>query len=135
MWQELQVAQLRFDSCREPISVGTRSSDAPNRYLLYKARDLVVDVRLETDRRSNSVNIVGQVMGWNQSQEDVDSNQVVLLRKKDDVLDRTVAGLFGEFQFTVARFEKLYLAIETQDQRPIVISLPEDLAESRSVTA
>jgi len=64
MWQELQVPQLRFDTCREP-GVGTRSSGGPNRYLLYKAGELVVDVRLETDLGRNPVNLVGQVMGWN----------------------------------------------------------------------
>lgn len=56
------VAELIFDSRREPALAGLRSATASARQLLFRSGDYEIDLRIQRDQADKPVCIVGQIL-------------------------------------------------------------------------
>src|SRR2546425_771354 len=56
------VARLVFDTIRQPQLAGIRSSGLSPRQLLFKSGNLLVDLRVELQTKSNHFSVAGQVL-------------------------------------------------------------------------
>src|SRR2546427_5319232 len=54
-------ARLLYDSFREPLPAGLRTQQRLSRQTLYQAGDYSLDLRLENERGSSRVALVGQI--------------------------------------------------------------------------
>src|SRR5512135_2787210 len=55
------IGQLIYDSFREPLPAGLRARHRLTRHVLYQAGDQSVDIRMEHQRGTASVTLVGQI--------------------------------------------------------------------------
>jgi hypothetical protein len=92
----LAVAELLFDSARNPLPVGVRSTGTALRQLLYGAGNYRIDVRIEPQPDSRKVAVVGQVLNSAEPDEIVGVAPVSLVRG-GKVLATSVTSPFGEF--------------------------------------
>ena len=54
-------ARLLYDCFREPLPAGVRTQQGLSRQVLYQAGDYLLDLRLENERGSSRVALVGQI--------------------------------------------------------------------------
>lgn len=93
------LARLTYDSFREPLPAGIRSQQRLSRQALYVAGDFRLDLRLEQERGTSSVSLVGQIENRKDPQKKVGQIPVLLASGKE-VVAKTLSNHFGEFQFT-----------------------------------
>jgi hypothetical protein len=104
------VARLIYDSFRDPILAGMRSEDRVSRQALYEAENFCLDLRLEHDRGTPLVTLVGQLT--NRTAPDNSMPEApVLLMARNDVVAHTVSNPFGEFQMEYAPARHLRLCV------------------------
>jgi hypothetical protein len=89
------VARLVYDSFREPLLAGVRSQQQAAHQLMYVAGPYAVDLRLEQERGSPHVRLIGQIA--NQECAAGVPDVPVLLLSRNSVLCRTATNNFGEF--------------------------------------
>jgi hypothetical protein len=90
------VARLAFNPLLEPLPAGVRSEHRPVRQLLYHAGDYSVDLRMDLERDSTAVTLVGQIA--NQAvPEHVPGRTPVFLMSGKRVVSTTICNDFGEF--------------------------------------
>jgi hypothetical protein len=123
------VARLVYDSFREPLPAGMRAEDRVSRHTLYEAGDFFLDLRLEQEKESPFVTLVGQLT----NRTDPDSSMAgapVLLMARKDVIAHAVYNRFGEFQmdYPPARHLRLCVALDPPGKR-IELSLNRLVAE------
>lgn len=92
------LARLVYDSFREPLPAGIRSQQRLSRQALYEAGDFRLDLRLEQERGTSSVSLVGQIENRKDPQKKVGQIPVLLASGKE-VVAKTLSNHFGEFQF------------------------------------
>ena len=92
----LAVAELLFDSARNPLPAGVRSTGTALRQLLYGAGNYRIDVRIEPQPDSRKVAVVGQVLNSAEPDEAIGVAPVSLVRG-GKVLATSVTSPFGEF--------------------------------------
>ncbi len=126
------VARLVFDSFREPLPAGVRSQHRISRQALYEAGDYSVDVRLEHERGSARVTLVGQVVNRTQPGAELDKIPVLLMSGKD-VIAHAVSNRFGEFQmdYQPRKHLQLHVPVRQKDGR-IEVRLNDLLGEKDS---
>src|SRR2546426_6722670 len=90
-------ARLLYDSFGEPLPVGLRTQQRLSRQALYQAGDYSLDLRLENERGSSRVALVGQIENRNHPEKRV-SNVPVLLVSGKQILAQVVSNSLGEFQ-------------------------------------
>ncbi len=90
------IAELLFDSSRNPLPAGVRSSGIASRQLLYGAGDYRIDVRIEAQVESGKVAVVGQVLSAADPDEIVGVVPVTLVQG-GKVLAESFTSQFGEF--------------------------------------
>jgi hypothetical protein len=90
-------ARLLYDSFREPLPAGLRTQQRLSRQYLYQAGDYSLDVRLENERGSPRVALVGQIQNRKQPGKRLGSVPVQLLSGKQ-VLAQATSNSLGEFQ-------------------------------------
>jgi hypothetical protein len=88
---------LIYDSIREPVPAGMRSSDRLTRRALYQAENFFLDLRLERDPGSPRLNLVGQLANCDTPAQQP-CGVLVLLAAGEDVVARAVTNRFGEFE-------------------------------------
>jgi hypothetical protein len=123
------VARLVYDSLRDPIPVGLRAEDRVSRHTLYEAGPFYLDLRLEQERGSPFVTLVGQLT----NRQDPDSSlpeAPVLLMAQRDIVAHSVYNRFGEFQmdYPPSRHLRLCVALNPPGKR-IELSLDRLVAE------
>jgi hypothetical protein len=113
---------LIYDSIREPLPVGMRSSDRLTRRALYQAENFFLDLRLERDPGSPRLNLVGQLANCDTPAQQP-CGVLVLLAAGEDVVARAVTNRFGEFEleYEPAANLRLLLPIDVSGGR---IELP-----------
>lgn len=117
-----QVAVRIFDSFEEPLPAGIRGGAAPARQLLHAAGDFLIDLRLETEGRRES--LTGQIMCT--GTEGVTSGAgVLLVHGNERLIAQTIANSLGEFQMEFERQNELQLYLETASNEIIAVGLPE----------
>src|SRR3989441_634666 len=90
-------ARLLYDSFREPLPAGLRTQQRLSRQTLYQAGDYSLDLRLENERGSSRVALVGQIENRKQPGKRLESVPVQLLSGKQ-VLAQATSNSLGEFQ-------------------------------------
>jgi hypothetical protein len=137
------IAKLLFDSARAPLVPGVRSAGATERQLLYGVSKYRIDVRIEPQRNTDKVALVGQVLNSTTPTESVGAVPVKLWRGRRVLVESTTSP-FGEFDLEcdLGRGLQLRVTLPTEELcLPLVEptikpakSRPE-LADSKQVSA
>ena len=90
------IAQLLFDSAATPLVAGVRSAGAAERQLLYGVSKYRIDVRIEPQRNTDKVALVGQVLNSTTPGESIGAVPVKLCRGRRVLVESTTSP-FGEF--------------------------------------
>ena len=123
------VAQLVYDSFSDPLPVGMRAGDRVSRHTLYEAGEFYVDLRLEQEKGSPFVTLVGQLTNRSNPESSLAGAPVLLMSRKD-ILAHAVYNRFGEFQmeYPPARHLRLCVALDPPGKR-IELSLNRIVSE------
>lgn len=91
------LARLVFDSFHQPALQGVRSEQRLDvRHLLYDADGFAIDLRLEHERTTPAVSMIGQIHHASDSDRQV-AHMPVTLASNDQIIASTVSNQFGEF--------------------------------------
>ncbi len=107
------AARLAYDSFRDPLPFGVRSTQFTSRQALYEAGDYCLDLRLETEPNEREFTLTGQIANRKAPGEQMAGIPVFLL-SRDDVLLSAHSTEFGEFhiEYTYQRNLRLCVPIE-----------------------
>ena len=119
---EWSLAALVFDTFAQPLPAGTRAGSVTARQLVYEAEGLTVDLRLDTQPRSNRINAVGQVLD-KRVPRTLGHALVVLWTDKRQPIFETRANERGEFELEFEAQAQLRISIELAGRTPIRIPL------------
>src|SRR5712691_6771538 len=110
--------QLLYDSFREPLPAGLRTQQRLSRQALYQAGDYSLDLRLENERGSSRVALVGQIQNHKQPGKRLESVPVQLLSGKQ-VLAQATSNSLGEFQmeYEPSKHLRLYVPVRQAGKR------------------
>jgi hypothetical protein len=106
-----RIARLVFDSFEQPLPAGVRSvtlSGPMTRKLLYRAGDVDIDVRVETDR-DNRVSLSGQVLS---DSPEFFENAPIRLESRGQSPYETATNPIGEFSFDGIPQNTYHLSME-----------------------
>ncbi len=117
-----KIAELIFDSFRQPLPAGVRASGAASRQLLYRLGKTLIDVRFEAGDKPNWVSLVGQILDSAQTDRGVSDVPVALLYRSEPVA-QSVSNQFGEFHMAFGAAQELHLRIGRSAQETILIPL------------
>src|SRR5712691_3256538 len=111
-------ARLLYDSFREPLPAGLRTQQRLSRQYLYVAGDYSLDLRLENERGSPRVALVGQIQNREQPGKRLGSVPVQLLSGKQ-VLAQATSNSLGEFQmeYEPSKHLRLYVPARQAGKR------------------
>ena len=115
-------AQVLFDSSREPLPVGVRSSGPASRQLLFGDGDLRIDLRLEPKIDSENISVIGQILNSVHPRDNRVSASVAVLRG-GKVVSEANTNRFGEFQLECGLAARLELRIKFPTGQETSISL------------
>lgn len=119
------VAQLLFDSFLQPLPAGVRASQQRmSRQALYQAGDYCIDVRIEHERGSANVVLVGQISSRRDPSRAM-AGVPVLLMSQDRPLAQADSNEFGEFQmrYHPSQHLSLYVPVETSGEIEVPLKL------------
>ena len=110
------TGSLVFDSFQQPALAGARSGTPGMRHALYEAGDYSVDIRLEEERGSTRVNMVGQLALRSQATDSFDGVPIMLLSGRKLVAE-AISNQFGEFQLSYEPNPRLKLHVPIQKRK------------------
>src|SRR2546425_1221975 len=112
-------ARLLYDSFREPLPAGLRTQQRLSRQALYQAGDYSLDLRLENERGSSRVALVGQIQNRKQAGKRLGGGVPVLLVSGKMILAHAVSNSLGEFQMEYApqKHQRLYVPVHRSGKR------------------
>ncbi|MGA8144998.1 MAG: hypothetical protein WB987_14010 [Candidatus Acidiferrales bacterium] len=126
------IAELLFDSLREPLQVGVRSAaTASSRQLLFGAGDLRIDLRLEPQIDSENVALIGQILDSAAPTAAPAAASVALL-KDGKVVSEASTNRFGEFQLQCDLAGGLELRVKLPLRKAISVSLIDPVSAARA---
>ena len=117
------LASLLFDSASAALPVGVRGGAASTRQMVYEGEGLMVDVRFERKPHSSMISASGQVLDKDVPLRWLGRAAIVLWNDKGQLLSKTEAGEYGEFQFEFEAQNQLRISIATADRRTLRIAL------------
>jgi hypothetical protein len=121
-----EVAQIVFDSFRQPQLAGVRSTHAAPRQLLYRAGPILIDMRLEPQSGSEQVSLVGQVLDSRNSGKGLGEVAVHLLSGRSELALTRTNGL-GEFRLECGTARDLQVSLEVSQRKDVFIPLDESI--------
>ncbi len=113
------TGSLVFDSFQEPALAGARSGTPGMRHALYEAGDYSVDIRLEEERGSTRVNMVGQLALRSHTTDSLDGLPIMLMSGRK-VVAEAVSNKFGEFQLNYDPRPQLKLHVPIPEKRECI---------------
>jgi len=116
------LAEVLFDSSREPLPVGVRSAASSSRQILFGAGDMRIDLRLEPEVDSESVSLIGQILDSANPALGPAEASVALL-KAGKVVSEASTNRFGEFRLECDLGPRLELRVTLASRKQISISL------------
>ena len=121
-----EIAELVFDSFLTPQLAGVRSSaDVGGRQLLYRAGEVMIDVRFEASEQSERFALTGQVFRDQGSKVGITRVPISLISGKNE-LARTSTNQFGEFYLEHESADKnLQVSLEVNSEKEVFIPLDE----------
>lgn len=102
------LAELLFDSFRNPLQAGVRSTASSVRQVLYRAGDYRIDMRMEPQTLSERVAVVGQVLNAIDPARQSASSPVILF-KGNKIISSSLTNSLGEFHLECDLAEDLKL--------------------------
>jgi hypothetical protein len=117
------IASMIFDSATQPLPMGVRSGVARTRQVVYEAEGLTVDVRFERKQHSNTISATGQVLDKEAPLCWLGNSAIVLWTDRGQMVTKTVANDYGEFQFEFEHQDQLRISIITANRRTLRIAL------------
>ncbi|MFY9532358.1 MAG: hypothetical protein WBC04_12425 [Candidatus Acidiferrales bacterium] len=121
-----EVAQIVFDSLRQPQLAGVRSTHAAPRQLLYRAGAILIDMRLEAQSGSDKVSLIGQVLDSRESGKGLGEVLVHLLSGRNE-LALTRTNPLGEFRLECGSGRDLQISLEVSKRKDVFIPLDESI--------
>jgi len=118
------LAQLAFDSFRQPVLAGVRSGSADSRCLLYRAGPVLIDLNLNLTHSSGHIALQGQVMNSETRAKGIEEIPV-LLQSGQETIAQTQTNEFGEFQLECDARKSLQISVEVNPQKNVLIVLDE----------
>ena len=106
-----RIARLVFDSFEQPLASGVRAAATPgpiSRKLLYRAGDVDIDVRVETDP-DNKISLSGQILS---SSAKFFENAPVRLEAGGESRYETATNPIGEFSFEGVPQDTYHLSMD-----------------------
>jgi hypothetical protein len=125
------LAKLVYDSFREPLLAGVRSQQSVAHQLMYTAGPYCIDLRLEKDRDSRTVRLVGQIANREYASDGVPAVPVFLL-SRNLVVNKTATNEFGEFTMEYAPRTGLRLFAPIPGENHIEVRLGQASAAGKS---
>ncbi len=123
------LARLISDSFLQPLPAGVRSSAPAARQFVYRAENLIVDLRLESQPGSDRISLIGQVLDSQHPDAGPGSVLVILLRDGETAAE-TASNEYGEFHLEFQPHDGLMLSLRAGEKGSIIIPL-QDLEVSR----
>jgi hypothetical protein len=117
------IASMIFDSATQPLPMGVRSGTASTRQIVYEAEGLTVDLRLERKPHSSTFSAAGQVLDKDAPLSWLGNAAIVLWTDKGEMVTKTVANDYGEFQFEFEHEDQLRISIITANRKTLRIAL------------
>jgi hypothetical protein len=130
------VAELLFDSFRNPLLAGVRSTTTAARQLLYRVGSYRIDVRIEPRGDCDKVEVTGQILDSADPSEGVGAAEVSLM-KGNKVLAGSVTDRFGEFNLEceMGNIFNLSVILPTEQIRLPLIDPASGVDESKSLSS
>lgn len=112
--------RLSFDSLLSPATVGARSLHTSSRHLVFYSQDFALDLRMDSERSSRDVVVVGQLLNrdWGPL-PDVPA----YLMSGDRVVSHATTGSLGEFHMEGSPLGSMHLQLAVNDQELIDVEL------------
>jgi hypothetical protein len=119
-----------FDSFESGIPENIRSSASAPRQVMYRASNIVVDLRIEEEPGSKQVALTGQVMDSEAENQVSARTQVSLLKNRNSRL-KTITNDCGEFTFSFESTGKrnVGLLVDVKDNPLLFVVPPPDFAQ------
>jgi hypothetical protein len=117
-----RLAKLLFDSFRNPLQAGVRSTPTSARQQLYGAGNYRIDLRMEPREDSEKVAVVGQVLNAVDPARTSDSVPVILF-KGSKIVSVSQTNSFGEFHLECDLHDDLKLHFKIPSEMEIWIPL------------
>jgi hypothetical protein len=123
-----EIAELVFDSLLTPQLAGVRSAaGVGSRQLLYRAGEVMIDVRFEANDESERFALTGQVFRDNGAKVGMTRIPISLISGKNE-LARTSTNQFGEFYLEHESADKnLQVSLEVNSEKEVFIPLDESI--------
>jgi len=123
-----EIAELVFDSFLSPQLAGVRSAaGVGSRQLLYRAGEVMIDVRFEANDESERFAVTGQVFRDQGSKVGMTRVPISLISGKNE-LARTSTNQFGEFYLEHESTDKnLQVSLEVNSEKDVFIPLDESI--------
>jgi hypothetical protein len=121
-----EIAQLVYDSFAAPELVGVRSAGVGSRQLLYRAGEVMIDVRFEENEGSERFALTGQVFRDSESRIGMTQVPISLICGKDELV-RTSTNQFGEFYLEHESAKDLHVSLEISMEKDVFIPLDESV--------
>jgi hypothetical protein len=123
-----EIAELVFDSLLTPQLAGVRSAaGVGSRQLLYRAGEVMIDVRFEASEESERFALTGQVFRDQGSKVGMTRVPISLISGKNE-LARTSTNQFGEFYIEHESADKnLQVSLEVNSEKDVFIPLDESI--------
>lgn len=123
-----EIAELVFDSLLTPQLAGVRSvAGLGSRQLLYRAGEVMIDVRFEASDESERFALTGQVFRNQGSKVGMTRIPISLISGKNE-LARTSTNQFGEFYLEHDSADKnLQVSLEVDSEKDVFIPLDESV--------
>jgi len=126
---ETLIGTLTFDSAMELHPAGARGSRSSSRQLMYKAGDYFIDLRLDRERDSMKVILVGQVANQKDPLLQLARLPVSVMAGKK-IVSETASNEFGEFSLEFLPRQNLRLCVQvTQAGFQLEVPLKQSLEE------
>ncbi len=117
------VARLVYDSFKEPLPAGLRARHRLTRHVLYQAGDYSMDIKMEHQRGTAGVTLVGQIVNRVHPGK-LPAVLPVFLASEKKILAQTSSNMFGEFQLTYEPKRRLRLYLQGNEDLQKNIELP-----------
>ncbi len=123
-----EIAELVFDSLLTPQLAGVRSAaGVGSRQLLYRAGEVMIDVRFEASDENERFALTGQVFRDKGSKVGMTRVPISLISGKNE-LARTSTNQFGEFYLEHDSADKnLQVSLEVDTEKDVFIPLDESV--------
>jgi len=93
------IPRLVFDSLWQPALAGVRSTTTSPRQMIYKSKNINIEMHIESESKSERVNLTGQLSLGSMQGQSMPAIPVVVSGKKGQVA-ATSTNSFGEFHLS-----------------------------------